>query len=49
MFGIAPPAVAEYLYSANNRHFIPLPVQDGEDDNFSADDAPLYYNIEHNN
>jgi hypothetical protein len=45
MFGIAPPTVAEYLFSANNNRLIPMPVQDGEDDNFGVDDAPLYYNI----
>jgi len=42
MFGIAPPTVAEYLFSANNNCLIPMPVQDGEDDNFGVDDAPLY-------
>jgi len=45
MLRIAPPTVAEYLFSTNNNHLIPLPVQDGEDDNFGVDDAPLYYNI----
>ncbi|MFN9980283.1 MAG: hypothetical protein ACK53Y_10235, partial [bacterium] len=45
MFGIAPPTVAEYLFSANYNRLIPMPVQDGEDDNFGVDDAPLYYNI----
>jgi hypothetical protein len=32
MFGIAPPTVAEYLYSANNNLLIPLAID--EDDNF---------------
>jgi hypothetical protein len=30
MFGIAPPTVEEYLYSANNYLLIPLPVEDGK-------------------
>jgi hypothetical protein len=38
ILGIAPPTVVEYLYSTNNSLFIPLPIDDGEDDNFGAKD-----------
>jgi hypothetical protein len=43
MFGIACLTVEKYLYSANNNT-----VEDGEDDNFDANNAHLYYNINHN-
>jgi hypothetical protein len=43
MFGIARLTVEKYLYSANNNT-----VEDGEDDNFDANNAHLYYNINHN-
>ena len=34
MFGISPPTVAEYLYSANNNLLIPLMGVEAEQDNF---------------
>jgi hypothetical protein len=48
ILGIAPLTVVEYLYSANNNLLIPLPIDDGEDDNFGAKDdgnARLYYHV----
>jgi len=47
MFGIAPPTVAEYLFSANNNLLIPLvPIID-ENDNFGPEPQGnrLYYHI----
>jgi hypothetical protein len=38
--------VEEYLYSANHNFLIPLPIDDGENDNFGVkddDNARLYY------
>jgi hypothetical protein len=34
MFGISPPTVAEYLYSANNNLLIPFMGVEAEQDNF---------------
>jgi len=47
MFGISPPTVAEYLFSANNDLLIPLVAVQGEDDNFGAepDGNRLYYHV----
>jgi hypothetical protein len=47
MFGISPPTVAEYLFSANNDLLIPLVAVQGEDDNFGAepDGNCLYYHV----
>jgi hypothetical protein len=47
MFGISPPTVAEYLFSANNDLLVPLVAVQGEDDNFGAepDGNPLYYHV----
>ncbi len=47
MFGIAPPTVAEYLYSANNNLLIPLLNAHDEDDNFcnEGNSNRLYYHL----
>jgi hypothetical protein len=47
MFGISPPTVAEYLFSANNDLLVPLVAVQGEDDNFGAepDGNRLYYHV----
>lgn len=47
ILGVAPPSVADYLYSANNNLLIPVPVADGEDDNFGEEEPGprLYYHI----
>jgi hypothetical protein len=47
MFGIAPPTVAEYLYSANNNLLIPLLNAHDEDDNFGneGNGNHLYYRL----
>jgi hypothetical protein len=48
ILGVAPPTIEEYLYSANHNLLIPLPVYDGEDDNFGVkpdDNARLYYHV----
>jgi hypothetical protein len=47
MFGIAPPTVAEYLYSANNNLLIPLITAEHEVDNFGLepDRNCLYYHL----
>ena len=47
MFGISPPTVAEYLYSANHDLLVPLIVPECEEDNFG--DEPegnrMYYHL----
>jgi hypothetical protein len=47
MFGILPPTVEEYLYSANNNLLIPLLAAPDGDDNFreQADENRLYYHL----
>ncbi len=47
MFGIAPPSVQEYLFSANNNLLIPLPALDIENDNFGVEQEAnrLYYHL----
>ncbi len=47
MFGIAPPTVAEYLYSANNNLLIPLLTAEHEVDNFGPepDGNRVYYHL----
>ncbi len=47
MFGISPPTVAEYLFSATNDLLIPLVAVQGEDDNFGPepDGNRLYYHV----
>jgi hypothetical protein len=47
MFGVSPPTVAEYLYSANNNLLIPLIGFDFEDDNFGEEGNHnrLYYHL----
>ena len=47
MFGVAPPTVAEYLFSANNNLLIPLVAADGEADNFGQEQEAnrLYYHL----
>jgi hypothetical protein len=37
MLGVAPPTVAEYLYSANNNLLIPLITAEHEVDNFGLE------------
>jgi len=47
MFGVAPPTVAEYLFSANNNLLIPMVIPDGEEDNFGPELQGnwLYYHL----
>ncbi len=47
IFGIAPPSVAEYLYSTNNDLLIPMMNAGNEDDNFGeeGDGHRLYFHI----
>jgi hypothetical protein len=47
IFGMTPPSVAEYLYSANHDLLIPLPQPLNEDDNFGAEPEGnrLYYHL----
>lgn len=47
MFGISPPTVAEYLYSANNNLLIPLMGVEAEQDNFGdeGDHNRLFYHL----
>ena len=47
LFGIAPPSVAEYLYSANHHLLVPLVPAINEEDNFGQeeDGNHLYYHL----
>ncbi len=47
MFGVTPPTVSEYLFSANNNLLIPLVAAEGEDDNFRQEQEGhrLYYHL----
>ena len=47
IFGIPPPSIAEYFYSANHDLLIPLPQPLNEDDNFGAEPEgnQLYYHL----
>ncbi len=47
IFGVAPPTVEEYLFSANNYLLIPLPAPINEVDNFDIEPEGnrLYYHL----
>jgi hypothetical protein len=50
MFGISPPPVSEYLYSANYNLLVQLVADENEADNFVAepDGNRMYYHVINN-